>query len=194
MAELTTAPDGKDMLTVTDAGDLERWLDDQHTRSVGVWLVRARRGSDVAAVDYEDMIEILLCYGWIDAVIKALDERRSLLWISPRRKGSVWSRPNKERVERLVAAGRLRPPGQAVIDRARADGSWTVIDSAENLEVPDDLATALAGSAGARTNFDAYPPSIRKVFLGSIAMAKTPETRARRIEATVRKAAANERP
>lgn len=194
MADLTTAPDGKDMLTVSDAGDLERWLDDHHTRTVGVWLVRARPGSDVAALAYEDMIEVLLCYGWIDAVIKVLDERRSLLWISPRRKGSVWSKPNKERIERLVASGRLRPPGQAVIDRAHADGSWTVIDSAENLEVPDDLAAALARTAGARTNFDAYPPSVRKGFLAAVAMAKTPATRARRIEATVSKAAANERP
>jgi uncharacterized protein YdeI (YjbR/CyaY-like superfamily) len=194
VAALTTAPDGKDMLTVEDAGDLERWLDDHHTRATGVWLVRARPGSDVAALDYEPMIEILLCFGWIDASVKVLDERRSLLWISPRRKGSVWSKPNKARIERLVAAGRLRPSGRAVIDRAVADGSWTVIDSAENLEVPDDLAAALDAATDARANFDAYPASVRKAFLGSIAMAKTPATRARRIEATVRKAAANERP
>lgn len=194
MAELTTAPDGKDMLTVTDVADLERWLDEQHTRATGAWLVRARPGSDVASLPYEDMIEVLLCYGWIDAAVRVLDERRSLLWISPRRKGSVWSKPNKERVERLVAAGRLRPPGLAVIERAQRDGSWTVIDSAENLEVPDDLAAALARTAGARANFDAYPPSVRKGFLTAIAMAKTPATRARRIATTVGKAAANERP
>ena len=148
----------------------------------------------MAPVGYEEMIEVLLCYGWIDAVIKVLDEQRSLLWISPRRRGSVWSKPNKERIARLVDAGRLRPPGQAVIDRAKADGSWTVIDSAENLEVPDDLAAALGTTPDARANFDAYPPSVRKTFLASIAMAKTPATRTRRIEATVRKAAANERP
>jgi uncharacterized protein YdeI (YjbR/CyaY-like superfamily) len=194
MAELATAPDGKQMLTVDDAVDLERWLTTEHTRPAGVWLVRARPGSDVAPLDYEDMIEILLCYGWIDAVIKTLDERRSLLWISPRRKGSVWSKPNKERVERLQAAGRLQPSGEAVIERAKADGSWTVIDSAENLEVPGDLAAALDATTDARAHFEAYPPSVRKVFLASIAMAKTPATRTRRIAATVRKAAANERP
>jgi uncharacterized protein YdeI (YjbR/CyaY-like superfamily) len=194
MAELATAPDGKQMLTVDDAADLDRWLADEHARPTGVWLVRARPGSDVRALDYEDMIAVLLCHGWIDAVIKVLDERRSLLWISPRRKGSVWSKPNKERIERLEAAGRLRPSGRAVIDRAKADGSWTVIDSAENLEVPDDLAAALDTTPQARANFDAYPPSVRKGFLGSIAMAKTPATRTRRIAATVRMAAANERP
>jgi uncharacterized protein YdeI (YjbR/CyaY-like superfamily) len=194
MAEIAPAPDGKQMLTVDDAADLERWLEGEHTRATGLWLVRARPGSDVAPLDYEAMIEVLLCWGWIDAVIKVLDERRSLLWISPRRKGSVWSKPNKERIERLMAAGRLRPPGQAVIDRAQADGSWTVIDSAENLEVPDDLAAALDAATAARTNFDAYPASVRKAMLASIAMAKTPATRARRIDATVRKAAANERP
>jgi uncharacterized protein YdeI (YjbR/CyaY-like superfamily) len=194
MAELATAPDGKDMLVVDDAADLERWLAAEHARPTGVWLVRARPGSDVAPLDYEDMIAVLLCYGWIDAVIKVLDDQRSLLWISPRRRGSVWSRPNKERIERLEASGRLRPPGRAVIDRAKADGSWTVLDGAEKLEVPDDLAAALDATGQARANFDAYPPSVRKGFLGSIAMAKTSATRARRIEATVRMAAANERP
>ena len=194
MAVLKTSPDGREMLTVDGAADLEQWLAREHVRAQGVWLVRARPGSDVAPLDYEDMIEILLCYGWIDAVIKVLDERRSLLWISPRRRGSVWSKPNKERIERLEAAGRIQPPGQAVIDRAKADGSWTVIDSAENLEVPDDLAAALDTAPKARATFDAYPPSVRKAALASIAMAKTPATRSRRIEATVRKAAANERP
>ena len=194
MAEIDTAPDGKPMLTVADADDLGQWLDGEHTRPSGVWLVRPRPGSAVPVVDYEDMIEVLLCYGWIDAVIKTLDEKRSLLWISPRRKGSVWSKPNKTRVERLLAQGRLRPAGQAVIDRAKVDGSWTLIDGAENLEVPDDLAAALAGVPGARENFDAYPPSVRKVFLAGIAMAKTAATRDRRIGAAVAKAAANERP
>lgn len=194
MAEIDTAPDGKPMLTVADAGDLEQWLDGEHTRPSGVWLVRGRPGSDVPVVDYEDMIEVLLCYGWIDAVIKTLDKKHSLLWISPRRKGSVWSKPNKTRIERLLAQGRLRPAGQSVIDRAKQDGSWTLIDGAENLEVPDDLAAALADVPGARDNFDAYPPSVRKGFLAGIAMAKTATTRDRRIGAAVAKAAANERP
>jgi uncharacterized protein YdeI (YjbR/CyaY-like superfamily) len=189
-----TAPDGKPMLTVDDADDLDEWLAGEHARPAGVWLVRARPGSDHPSVDYEDMISVLLCYGWVDASIKVLDGRRSLLWISPRRKGSVWSKPNKQRLERLAAQGRIRPSGQAVIDRAKSDGSWTTIDGAENLEVPDDLAAALDGDPVARANFDAFPPSSRKGYLGSIAMAKRADTRARRIALTVQRSRDNLRP
>lgn len=194
MAVEETAPDDKPMLSVQDADDLDRWLSAQQGRTSGVWLVRARPGSDHPAVAYEDMIEALLRHGWIDASIKVLDARRSLLWISPRRKGSVWSAPNKQRVSRLLAAGRMAPAGLAAIDRARADGSWSVLDAVERLEVPDDLAVALDGEPGARPHFDAFPASVRKAFLAQIALAKTPGTRARRIAWTVTKAAANERP
>ncbi len=194
MAFDESAPDGKPMLVVADASDLEAWLVENHDRPTGVWLVRARPGSNHPAVAYEDMINLLLCYGWVDASVKVLDERRSLLWISPRRKGSVWSKPNKQRLQRLAEQGRIQPSGQAVIDRAKADGSWTTIDSAENLEVPADLAAAFARDPGARANFDAFPASARKGYLGHIAMAKTPATRARRIATTVERCAANLRP
>jgi uncharacterized protein YdeI (YjbR/CyaY-like superfamily) len=141
---------------------------------------------------YEQMIAELLCEGWIDASVRTLDERRSLLWISPRRKGSVWSGPNKARVARLQAEGRLRPPGQAVIDRAVADGTWTVLDGPERLDVPDDLAAALAASgAGLRDAWDALTPSVRKQQLSQIALAKSAPTRQRRVHAAV--AAAREK-
>ena len=194
MALEEAAPDGKPMLTVSDADDLDAWLVEHHERPSGVWLVRARPRSDHPRVDYEDMITVLLSYGWIDASVKVLDERRSLLWISPRRKGSVWSKPNKERIVRLEAAGRMRPAGAAAIQRAKDDGSWTTIDGPENLEVPDDLAAAFDDDPVARANFDAFPPSARKGYLASIAMAKTPTTRARRITTTVERSRANQRP
>lgn len=194
MATEQTAPDGKPMLSVADAADLEQWLRVEHTRTSGVWLVRARPGSTHPAVDYEHMITVLLCFGWVDASVRVLDEQRSLLWISPRRKGSVWSQPNKQRVARLQAAGRMQPSGQAAIDRAQADGSWSVLDSAERLEVPDDLAAALAAVPLAGAHFDAFPPSVRKAYLTQVALARTAATRAARIERTVAKAAANERP
>ena len=193
MAIEQTAPDGKTMLTVADAQDLESWLAAEHARPTGVWLVRHRRGEASAPLGYEDMIKVLLCFGWVDAVIKTLDERRSLLWISPRRKGSVWSAPNKRRVAALEAEGRLQAPGKAAIQRAQADGSWTVLDGPERLEVPDDLAAALAQNPTALANFSKFPPSVRKGYLGNIALAKTEPTRLRRIANTVERSAANQR-
>lgn len=194
MALLHTAPDGKPMLTVDDAADLLAWLEDEHRRASGVWLVRARPNSDHPAVAYDDVIDALLCYGWVDASVRILDERRSLLWISPRRTGSVWSRPNKQRVARLEKQGRLHPAGRAAIDRAQADGSWTVLDGPENLEVPDDLAAALDADPTAQANFAAFPPSARKAYLANIAMATSPQTRQRRIARVVERSAANLRP
>ena len=194
MAHVDQAPDGKPMLTVSDADDLLQWLETRKDRRDGTWLVRGRRGSQHPRLEYEDVIRVLLTVGWVDAPMRMLDEGRSLLWISPRRRGSVWSRPNKLRVARLEAEGRMLASGLAAIERAKADGSWSVLDWPENLEVPDDLAEGLAAAPGARANFDAFPPSARKAYLGSIAMAKTEATRRRRIESTVERAEANLRP
>ena len=89
-------------------------------------------------------------FGWIDSIARKLDDDRTMLWFSPRKPGSGWARPNKERVERLTAAGLMTPAGQRVIDAARADGSWSRLDDVENLVVPDDLAAAL----------DSRPPAV----------------------------------
>ena len=195
MAHEEAVPDGKPLLTVESAADLREWLAAEQGRTSGVWLVRARPGSSrVPLVPYDAIIDELLCAGWIDASVRVLDDDRSLLWVSPRRKGSVWSRPNKERVTRLVEQQRMTPSGQAAVDRARQDGSWTVLDGPENLEVPDDLAAALSGDPVAAANFAAFPPSARKNYLGHVAMAKTPATRARRIAEVVARSSQNRRP
>jgi uncharacterized protein YdeI (YjbR/CyaY-like superfamily) len=195
MARIEDGPDGKPLLTVADADDLWQWLAEEHTRTTGVWLVSGRPGSDLPRMAYEDLIAVLLAYGWIDASVRTLDQRRSLLWISPRRRGSVWSRPNKQRVAALQAEGRMLPPGQAAIDRAVADGSWTVLDGPEALAIPEDLAAAFdAADQQARANFDAFPPSARKQVLTQIALARTPGTRAKRVATAVEQALANRRP
>jgi uncharacterized protein YdeI (YjbR/CyaY-like superfamily) len=112
-----------------------------------------------------------------------------MLLFSPRKAKSGWSRTNKERVERLIAAGLIAPPGLAKIAQAKADGSWTSLDAIENLEEPPDLAAALRRNAAARKHFDSFNRSAKKVILLWIASAKRPETRARRVEETVSLAA-----
>jgi uncharacterized protein YdeI (YjbR/CyaY-like superfamily) len=108
-----------------------------------------------------------------------------------RRAGSVWARSNKERVARLIAGGRMTPAGQAKIDAAQADGTWALWDSVDSLAVPDDLAAALDAYPDARAHFDAFPRSARHAILGWIALAKRPETRAKRIAETARLAQDN---
>ena len=165
-----------------------RWLQRNHGREAGVWLVTFKKSSGKARLSYDAAVEEALCWGWIDSVARTLDDERGMLWMSPRRAKSGWSRSNKERIARLAAAGLLAPAGIARIEAAKRDGSWTALDAVEALEVPRDLARALS-AAKAKAHYEEFAPSIRKSILGWIASAKRPETRARRIEETARLAA-----
>jgi uncharacterized protein YdeI (YjbR/CyaY-like superfamily) len=169
------------------------WLEANHATVPAAWLVSWRRGHG-PSVDYGEAVEEALCFGWVDSKQQMLDDRRSRLYFAPRKASSGWASSNKERVERLIAAGLMRPAGLAVIERAKADGTWTVLDGPEAGIVPDDLAAALAAAAEARANFDAFPPGVRKQVLAWIATAKRPETRATRVRETAECAARNQRP
>lgn len=170
-----------------------RWLARHHERAEGVWLVSFKKSTGRQAFGYDEAVEEALCFGWIDSRPRALDAERSMLWFAPRRPRTGWSGPNKERVERLLAAGLMAPAGLAKVEAARRDGSWTALDSATALEVPPDLARAFRMHAGSRTNFDAFPPSARRAILEWIGAAKRRETRAARVEETARLAALDER-
>lgn len=173
--------------------DWRAWLTANHSRPDGVWLITYRPATGKATFTYEQAVEEALCFGWIDGQAKRLDDERTMLWYAPRRPRSVWAKSNKARVERLIADGCMTPAGQAKIDAAKADGSWSLLDSVDNLEVPADLAAAFDAYPDARANFDAFPPSARHASLGWIATAKRPETRAKRVAETARLAQDNVR-
>jgi uncharacterized protein YdeI (YjbR/CyaY-like superfamily) len=135
-----------------------------------------------------------LCVGWIDSVGGKLDEDRSLQWFSPRRAQSAWARSNKQRVERLIAAGQMLPAGLAAIEEAKRNGAWTMLDDVENLVVPPDLATALDANPAAREHWDRFSRSPRRAILAWIAQAKRPETRAKRVAEAVDNAERGEKP
>jgi len=174
--------------------DWHDWLAANHQRQEGVWVVQWRRSSGRPAVPYEELVREALCWGWIDGQVKPVDDLRAMQWMAPRRANSGWAASNKARVADLEREGRLQPAGIAEIERAKANGMWTIYDSVEALEEPAELAAALDATAPARTNWDGFPPSVRKQALASIALAARPETKARRIEAIVAKAAAGIRP
>jgi uncharacterized protein YdeI (YjbR/CyaY-like superfamily) len=137
-----------------------------------------------ARLSYEDSIPDALCYGWIDSVNKPLDDERAALLFTPRRAGSGWSRTNKVRIARLIKEGRMEAAGLAKIEAAKRDGSWTLLDSVEALEVPADLRKAL-GAARMR-KFEALTPGRKKEHLRALVTAKRPETRAKRVALIVR--------
>jgi len=169
------------------------WLEANHSRGEGVWLVTFKKAAGKPRVEYDEAVEEALCFGWVDSKPAKLDAERSMLWFAPRKAGTGWSKPNKERVARMVAAGRMAPAGLAKVEAAKADGSWEKLDAVERLEVPADLARAFRARPDSRANFDAFPRSVKRGILEWILQAKKPETRARRVEETARLAAENRR-
>lgn len=169
------------------------WLQTHHTRPNGIWLVTFKKATGKGTFTFDEAIEEALCFGWIDSKPAKLDDERSMLWFAPRKAGTGWSKINKERIERMIAAGKMTPAGQAKIDAAMADGTWTRLDAVERLEVPADLAEALAQYPQATAYFEAFPRSVKRGILEWISMAKKPETRAKRIQQTAEMAAENKR-
>ncbi len=167
------------------------WLENHHTRADGIWLINYKKGAGKPRLDYDEAVEEALCFGWIDSKPNKLDDERSMLWFAPRQPGTGWSKLNKARVEKLIAAGQMTAAGLAKIEAARRDGSWSFLDSIEALVVPPDLAQALTSNRSAQTNFDAFPRSVKRAILEWIASAKKPQTREKRIMETVRLAAQN---
>jgi uncharacterized protein YdeI (YjbR/CyaY-like superfamily) len=176
-----TAPDGRPMVGPFDRAGWRAWLIANHRTSSGVHLVSWRSGTGRTSIPYDEAVEEALCVGWIDSVTGRLDDERALQWFGPRRPRSGWASSNKERVERLIAAGRMLPAGLEAIETAKQNGSWSLFDDVERLVVPDDLARALEGLPGARATWDAFSPSSRKQLLGWVVQARRAETRARRI-------------
>ena len=138
---------------------------------------------------YEEAVEEALCFGWIDSTAKRLDEARTLQLFAPRKPRSTWSASNKERVARLEREGLLAPAGNAAIEVAKENGSWSALDAVERLEEPLDLAGALDTDAAARENWNGFSRSSRKAILWWVVSAKRPETRTKRVDQTVRMAA-----
>jgi uncharacterized protein YdeI (YjbR/CyaY-like superfamily) len=169
------------------------WLEHHHTRTQGVWLISYKKAAGKPRVEYDEAVEEALCFGWVDSKGNKLDDERTMLWIAPRKAGSGWSRPNKEHIEKMIAAGQMAQAGMAKVEAAQKDGSWYALDAVEALEIPPDLDMAFAANPGARQYFEAFPRSAKRAILGWISTAKKPETRARRIEETVRLAAENQR-
>lgn len=169
--------------------EFREWLERNAGSSAGIWLAVGKKGNRVTTLSYDDAVEEALCFGWIDSTVRRLDEDRYWQLYTPRRPGSIWARSNKARVEKLIAEGLMTPAGLAAVERAKADGSWTLLDDAEAMIVPDDLSAALAESPRATSGFAGLPESTRKQLIYWITSAKRPATRAERIARTVDAAA-----
>jgi uncharacterized protein YdeI (YjbR/CyaY-like superfamily) len=166
------------------------WLAKNHEHGEGVWLVLGKKSAKTRRLTYDEAVEEALCFGWIDSRSRSLDDERTMVWMSPRSVKSNWSKSNKDRVERMVAAGRMAAAGLALVEAAKKSGTWSALDKVDALLLPKDLAAALRAAKGYQ-NFIAFPPGSRRNVLAWIESAKKPQTRAKRIAETARLAAMN---
>jgi len=163
-------------------GEMEAWLEQHGESSNGIWLQFARKASGIRSVAYAEAVEIALCHGWIDGQAKRLDDDHYLQKFTPRRPRSKWSKINREKAERLIGEGRMRPGGLREVERAKEDGRWEgAYDSPRTATVPEDFQAALEAEPAALEFFDSLGSTKRYSFLYRINEAKRPETRARRI-------------
>ena len=171
------------MIPFSSPGAWEEWLEDNHAVSEGVWIKMAKKHADIESVRYPEVLESALCFGWIDGRREALDEHCFLQRFTPRRSRSKWSWINREKAERLIADGRMRPAGLAEVERAKADGRWeAAYKGQKSSTVPDDLQRELDARPKAKAFFAELSSQNRYAILYRLQDAKKPETRARRLE------------
>ncbi|PZR13603.1 MAG: hypothetical protein DI536_12715 [Archangium gephyra] len=179
-------------IEVGDRARLRAWLSKHHATSSGVWLVMKKRDAG-GVLRWNDVVEEVLCFGWVDSLPRALDDAKTMLLVTPRNPRSNWSAKNTAHVADLERRQLMTPAGRAAVETAKRNGAWTALDAVSALEVPSDLDEALRDAPDARTNWEAFPPSARREILEWIASAKKTETRARRVSEVVRLARQNVR-
>lgn len=187
---MSRAAEHAPQVEVRSRAELRSWLSDNHTSAAPVWLVTFKKQTD-HYLAYGDLIEELLCWGWIDSQSRSVDADRTSVRITPRNPNSAWSAANKPKVERARANGAMTPSGEALIAEAHANGMWKFLDHVERLEVPEDLAKA---QGELRSAWEAYPRFVKRGALEWIKTAKTEPTRENRIADVVQNLTKSLRP
>ena len=188
-----TAPE-PNIVFLPGPAEFEEWLVANGATADELWIKMAKKHTGISSLAWVGLVEVALCFGWIDGISKSIDKDWFRQRVTPRRPRSIWSKVNREKVEALIAVGRMRPSGLAEVERAKADGRWDrAYDGMANAVVPDDLARALAVS-GLTDAFDSLSATRRYAILHRIQTAAKPETRARRIERAVSDLAAGKAP
>jgi uncharacterized protein YdeI (YjbR/CyaY-like superfamily) len=173
-------------LYVADREQWRNWLSKNHAAKTGIWLVFYNKQASTPTIAYEAAIEEALCFGWIDGIVKKIDDARYTRKFTPRREDSGWSALNKKRAARMIRQGRMTEVGLAKINAAKKSGLWDKDPRpAISFDVPPEFAKALARNKKAKENFDKLAPTYRRHYIAWIAIAKMPETKKRRIDESI---------
>jgi uncharacterized protein YdeI (YjbR/CyaY-like superfamily) len=188
-------PPEDNTLYFTDREQWRLWLTENADRRNHVWLIYFKKRTGKPTIPYDDAVEEALCFGWIDGLVRRLDDERYMQRYTPRKPRSMWSDSNKARVEKMLRLGRMTPAGLAVVAAARDDGTWDLVDETRLLtDPPEALLAALAENPVAQDFFLSLAPSQRKQYTWWIVSAKKEETRARRISRVVAWCAQRKKP
>jgi uncharacterized protein YdeI (YjbR/CyaY-like superfamily) len=170
------------------------WLQENHNKKQSVWLIYNKKKSNVATVIYSEAVDEALCFGWIDSKAKPIDEHTFMQFFSKRKEKSVWSKVNKEKIERLAKEGLITKAGYEVIETAKLNGSWSILDQAEALIIPDDLEIEFQKRPNAKEYFLSLSRSDKRNILQWLVLAKRKETRDKRITEIVELAEKKQKP
>jgi uncharacterized protein YdeI (YjbR/CyaY-like superfamily) len=182
-------PNPKRIKSFRTAAAFETWMRSNHDREPEIWIKIHKKATGLKTVTHAEALDVALCWGWIDAIRKPLDERSFLQRFSPRKAKSIWSQVNRNNIHRLTAAGRMTAHGQRQVDAAKADGRWDAayapISSATEATIPADLRAAIDANARARKTFS----TLGRMNLFALAFRtnnmKTPAGRAKKIATLV---------
>ncbi|MBK7245106.1 MAG: YdeI/OmpD-associated family protein [Saprospiraceae bacterium] len=165
----------------TNRQEWRQWLLENHNKKQSIWLVHYNKKSNMPSVSWSDAVDEALCFGWIDSTRKSLEIDKFIQFFTKRKPTSVWSKINKEKIERLKQEGLLMPAGQESISIAQQNGTWNILDDVEELEISEDLEKEFNTREGSKEYFLSLSKSVKKSMLQWIKLAKRPETRQKRI-------------
>ena len=174
-------------LEFKDRTEWRAWLTENHDRQAEIWLVYYKKATGIPCIEYEDSVEEALCFGWVDSLIRKIDECSYARKFTPRKDNSVWSQLNKQRVEKLIREGLMTEHGLKKVEAARRSGRWDAPAQRPkiDLEMPAEFIQALSKNPQAEAVFNNLSLSHQKQYLRWITTAKRPETREKRIAESI---------
>jgi len=171
------------------------WLEQHHAKEKAVWLIHHKKGSDRGSIIYNDALEEALCFGWIDSIMKSIDDEKFILKYTPRKTKSIWSKLNKEKAEKLIKLGKMTDAGLIKIEEAKKNGLWdAAYTNKARDEMPEDLKKSLLQNKETWNNFNNFANSYWNMYIGWVNSAKTEKTRQLRIAEVVKRSALNKKP
>lgn len=162
-----------------------QWLQKNHQTKKSIWLIRHKKKSNITPITWSELVDEALCFGWIDSTARPIDETKFMQFFCKRKANSTWSKINKEKVKQLIESGLMTQAGLDIIEIAKQNGSWTILDDVEELIIPEDLEKAFKKQSGSKDYFLSLSKSVRKMLLQWLVIAKRPETRQKRVDEIV---------